>query len=81
MVNPFIYSLNLSNPNAGITNLPLQKLLTDANPGSVWLYEGSLTYPPCNENILRVILDNSMTISHSELAQLTQYYNNNNRKI
>ncbi len=47
----------------------------------VWQYRGSLTTPPCSENVLWSVLTEPMQMSGDQLEKLQERYFNNNRPV
>jgi len=46
-----------------------------------WLYEGSLTTPPCSEDVDWMIVKEPLEVSADDIAKFTAIYNNNARPI
>ena len=58
--NPFIEALNLDTATnqSQPLNLPLNELISKAGQGSISIYDGSLPYPGCDENVKWFIFEN-----------------------
>lgn len=61
---------------------------TEFNPSTLlpdgsdyYTFTGSLTTPPCTEDVTWVVYDQPMTISEQQLDSFTKYYSNNNRPV
>lgn len=82
--------------NAAYTNLwasipsegDEQEIVTPFNPSdllptdrSFYTYSGSLTTPPCSEVVTWLVMDNKGTLSASQIADFTAFYDHNNRPI
>lgn len=64
---------------AHIDNLHLEKFISSSN--SHFYYEGSLTTPPCSENVKWVVLDKHLKVNKDQLTKFKAYYLDNNRPI
>jgi carbonic anhydrase len=47
--------------------------------GGHFYYTGSLTTPPCSENVKWIILDKHISVNYSQLKHFTKHYKNNYR--
>jgi carbonic anhydrase len=59
--------------------LDLNKLLPQNR--AYWTYMGSLTTPPCSENVLWMVFKQPVSISQEQLAIFTRMYKNNARPV
>lgn len=77
--------LNYLPEEKGVPSKPkgLTLLASDLLPKKirVWQYKGSLTTPPCSENVLWSVLTEPMQMSGEQLEKLQERYFNNNRPV
>jgi carbonic anhydrase len=59
----------------------MQGLFENIGVESMVMYEGSLTVPPCTENIMRFLYDDPQTISFRQLLLLKTKFDMNNRML
>ena len=59
----------------------LTALLPDADHRAYWTYMGSLTTPPCTEDVLWLVLKQPQQISADQVAIFARLYRNNARPI
>ncbi len=76
--NTFLSNLNLNTFDT-ITNLDLKAFLGSMSPNYIY-YQGSLTTPPCTENVHRFIMMDIQEISMDQLKQITDFYPSNSRE-
>ncbi|MGB6002088.1 MAG: carbonic anhydrase family protein, partial [Thermoanaerobaculia bacterium] len=50
-------------------------------PEEYFVYEGSLTTPPCSEGVLWIVLAEMREISPDQMAALTSHLHDNNRPV
>ena len=55
----------------------LEALLLKLNMSTIYHYEGSLTVPPCTENVEWNIIDDPQPISEAQLAYFNNKWSNN----
>lgn len=67
------------NINKKRTLVKLSKI-KDLN-GSFFYYNGSLTTPPCTENVEWIIFDKHISLNHSQLYPFRQIFKNNYRPV
>lgn len=80
-------------PTDGVTsparNIPISGLLSSMNTHDFWSFDGSLTTPPCTENVKWAVLKEVQPISTEQLSKFTALWaknpyfgngNGNNRK-
>ena len=75
-----IARLPASPTSAGATvEVPLADLL----PGKhdAWMYQGSLTTPPCSEGVQWVLLKEPITLSKSQIAAFARLFPDNHRSV
>jgi carbonic anhydrase len=67
--------------NRSILQLPLNMALIFQGQSAFYRYKGSLTTPPCSENIEWVLGDRPVELSAKQLASFRALYNGNNRPL
>jgi len=77
--NTFINSLSLNSLDF-IPHLGLDKLMQTLNTQFIF-YEGSLSRPPCTENVYRIVYYFPQPISTDQLRYFTSYYQQNYRDV
>lgn len=83
--NPFIQSLFTSNDNSSIdgneswtpVDVSLQDLYKKLDKKKMFHYEGSLTTPPCSQNVEWQIINDPQPISPEQLARFKNKWSNN----
>jgi len=82
-MNDFLDSLSLDNPGhdqvGTLNGNAFQMMLETINLGTMWQYDGSMTYPPCTEGVKHFIFNDPKPISEAQLTLLKSYYDKNNR--
>lgn len=83
--NDFLDTLSLE--NAGKENFvnsignELQKIFDSFEYVEVYSYDGSLTFPPCRENVKWFLINEPLTIGARQLDLLKESFTENNRKV
>ena len=62
-----------------LSNLDLIDLLTDV--GDLFRYRGSLTHPPCSENVQWTVLKDPLSVSHASLLAFETVFGTNARPL
>lgn len=62
-----------------VDSLHLEKLTSKSN--AHFYYKGSLTTPPCSEDVSWIVLDKHLKINQNQLKKFTAYYLDNNRPV
>lgn len=79
----FIDSLALDSPGHDMVGKlngdAFQKMLETVNMGSLWLYDGSMTYPPCTEGVKHMVFLDPKPISNKQLELLKSFFDDNYR--
>jgi len=75
--NTFVNSLNM-NTLGYIPELLIEEFIGNV-PDKFVFYNGSLSYPNCNENVYRFIYITTQYISNEQLRHFTQYHRGNAR--
>lgn len=52
----------------GVTLPSIQSMFGDATDGNWWRYEGGLTTPPCNEQVIWTVFQNTVKISAAQVC-------------
>jgi carbonic anhydrase len=55
----------------------VEKLLSNLKTNAIYNYPGSLTVPPCTENINWMVIDDPQPISAAQLEHINNYWKNN----
>ena len=63
------------------TPIDLNELLPEVTRRAYWTYMGSLTTPPCSENVLWMVMKQPMQVSPQQIAIFSRLYRNNARPI
>jgi hypothetical protein len=86
--NPFIKNLWKKIPEAKgtpvhyfITGQNANALLPSPGKRSFYRYNGSLTTPPCTENVLWTVMDEPIEFSKEQIEAFTKLYKKNNRPV
>lgn len=66
------------NSKTSVSINPEQLLPADS---SFYTYQGSLTIPPCSENVRWIVMDTPIEISNEQLATLRARYSDNDRPV
>ena len=77
--NTFINSLNM-NTLGYISQLTLPEFISNL-PDRFVFYKGSISRPPCTENVYRIVYLEIQKMSTEQLRYFTQYYQKNARYI
>lgn len=56
-------------------------LPADAAKAERWVYDGSLTTPPCSEGVSWIVFAKPIELSAEQIAAFTDLYNHNNRPV
>ncbi len=72
---------NQKNENSGISINPMALLPPNYHRPDAWSMAGSLTTPPCTENVQWYFLQEVVTISTEQLEQLRAFYFNDYREV
>lgn len=75
-VNSFIDSLNLAVANSTVPLIPMQKLYHMVDSKKIYHYTGSLTTPPCTEDVSWWIFPEPIHISSQQLATINAQWKN-----
>lgn len=59
--------------------LNLSKFLKDSNPH--FYYKGSLTTPPCTENVHWIVFDKALKVNHDDFKKFQNFYHHNDRHV
>ena len=81
--NEFIQSLDFANATAEgleITDVKL-KTFIDSLPKQFWSYNGSLSTPPCTEDISWTVMSTIQSISDAQVEAFTSKHNSNYRLV
>jgi carbonic anhydrase len=49
--------------------------------GKAYTYSGSLTTPPCSEEVQWIILKEPISFSENQIHKFTSFYDHNSRKV
>ncbi len=82
--NPNLDGLLAAAPARGGEERELHGRLDPADlvpPGKAYRYRGSLTTPPCTENVRWTVLAQPLTLSPGEIAAFTRLYRGDNRPL
>jgi len=76
--NTFLNTLNINTLDT-ITDANLKTFLESMKPNYIY-YQGSLTTPPCTENVHHFIFTDVQLISYEQLKSITDFYQSNTRE-
>lgn len=67
----------------GTAGAPIEVSLADMLPGKhdAWVYQGSLTTPPCSEGVEWVVLKQPISLSRAQIAAFTKLFPDNHRPV
>ncbi|MDR3546691.1 MAG: carbonic anhydrase family protein [Candidatus Pacebacteria bacterium] len=77
--NDFLDKLNLDTFDT-ITKVNLKEFIESMNQNYIY-YQGSLSTPPCTENVYRFIMADVQYMSYEQLEKITAFYASNARTV